>query len=317
MMKTIGITGSSGFIGRHLVQKCLNEGHTVIGVDNFLTSNSEKILKHSKYSFIEMDVRNDKDLLSTFKGCSCIYHLAAAVGVKNINDNPTNGIDINLKGTEAVINIAEKIGCSLFIASSSEVYGKGVRIPFTEGDDLLIGNTSIPRWSYALSKALDEHLALDSFRKKGTKIVVGRFFNTVGSGQTGAYGMVIPRFIDAAIKNENIVVHGDGTQTRCFGNVKEVVDVITSLMDIKTAYGEVINIGSSDEISINDLALKVINKTSSDSKIKYVSYEEAYGEHFEDLSRRVPSVKKLKNILGKGLNSSIDGIIEDILADIN
>jgi UDP-glucose 4-epimerase len=313
-MSTIGITGSEGFIGRHLKEKLLNDGHKVIGVDNYYTSNLDGHKEHANYEFANMDVRNAKDLLSVFKDCDSIYHLAAAVGVKNINDNPTEGIDINLKGTEAVIQIAEEINCSLFIASSSEVYGKGVKIPFTEGDDLLIGNTSIPRWSYALSKALDEHLALDSYNKKNTKVIVGRFFNTVGPGQTGAYGMVIPRFIDSALKNENIVIHGDGTQTRCFGNVKEVVNLITKLMELDNAFGEVINIGSSNEISINDLALKIINRTQSNSKIEYIPYEVAFGENFEDLMRRVPSVKKLKQILGDGLRSSIDEIIEDILS---
>lgn len=313
-MKTIGITGSSGFIGRHLTEKLLNDGYRVIGIDNHLTSNAEDHLEHCNYEFIKMDVRSANDLLKVFQDCDSIYHLAAAVGVKNINDNPTEGIDINLKGTEAVIKIAEKINSSLFIASSSEVYGKGVRIPFTEGDDLLIGNTSIPRWSYALSKALDEHLAIDSYNKKATKVIVGRFFNTVGPGQTGAYGMVIPRFIESALKNENIIVHGDGTQTRCFGNVKEVVNVITKLMELENAFGEVINIGSSYEISIKDLAIKIINRTQSKSKIEYIPYEAAFGKNFEDLMRRVPSVKKLKAILGQGLDSSIDQIIEDILS---
>ena len=313
MSRVIGITGASGFIGRHLVDKCLRNGCRVVGIDNLLTSTAEGMIEHPKYSFVNLDVRNYEGLREVFAECTELFHLAAAVGVRNINDNPTEGIDINLNGTETMIRIAEDTGSSLFVASSSEVYGKGVRIPFTEGDDLLIGDTTIPRWSYALSKALDEQLALDSHRKKGTRVVIGRFFNTVGPGQSGAYGMVIPRFIDAALLGENLQVHGDGEQTRCFGNVKEVVEVIVELMRTEGAFGEVINIGSRHEISINNLAMKIIEKTNSTSSIQHVPYDEVFGANFEDLSRRVPSVEKLVSILGRGLESSIDEVIDDYL----
>ena len=315
MTKICGVSGSQGFIGRYLVSSLLELGYEVRGLDNFATSSNTGSIKEENYFFTEGDVSDPLLVRDCFSDCDEIFHLAAAVGVKNINENPTLGIKINVGGTENILEVAENCGAKLFIASSSEVYGKGQRVPFTEGDDLIIGDTSIPRWSYALAKALDEHLAIDSYRTKSTKIVVGRFFNTVGRGQIGDYGMVIPRFVKSALDGEDLVIHGNGLQTRCFGHVSEVIHSVLKLMATPAAYGEVVNIGSPFEISIKDLAEEVIKITGSNSKIRKISYADAYGENFEDLNRRVPSVEKLEQLVGIRFKKRVDEIILDVVED--
>jgi len=227
-----------------------------------------------------------------------VYHLAAAVGVKLIADTPVRTIETNITGTTVVLEAANKLGKKVFIASSSEVYGKNEAVPFAEEDDIVLGSTTLSRWSYACSKAIDEFLGLAFHQQYNLEVIIGRFFNTVGPRQTGRYGMVVPRFVQSALKNEPIDIYGTGRQKRCFCYVGDVVDAIISLVNCRQAVGKVYNIGSTEEISINGLADKIIKMTGSKSKKQYVPYETAYGRPIEDMMRRVPNIERIKNMVG-------------------
>lgn len=297
------ITGGAGFIGSHLAEEQLRRGHHVHVVDDLSTGRMRNIahLKgHPRFSYTIDSVMNGGLMTELIDDADVVFHMAAAVGVRLIFERPVHTIETNIKGTEVVLERAARKGKKVFIASSSEVYGKGDDVPFCEEDDMILGSTTCPRWCYACSKAIDEFLALAYYNEKGLPVVVGRLFNTVGPRQVGQYGMVVPRFIRQALQGEPLTVHGDGEQTRSFCYVGDMVAAISDLMDQPRAAGEVFNIGSDEEITINRLARLVVEVTASRSEIRHVPYECVYGPQFEDLRRRVPSVEKLRRFIKFG-----------------
>lgn len=294
------ITGGAGFIGSHLAERLLKDGNEVVVVDNLSTgsfSNIESFAGHGNFEFFEGDVRNTELMEGLIEKSDVIYHLAAAVGVQLIVDSPVHTIETNIGGTETVLDIANKYGKKILIASSSEVYGKSEAVPFREEDDLVLGSTSISRWAYACSKAIDEFLGLAFYQQYGLSVVIGRFFNTIGPRQTGQYGMVVPRFVQKALLNEPVSIYGTGRQTRCFCYVGDLVEAIIKLMACDKAAGKVYNIGTSEEISIEALADKIIEMTGSKSKKKFISYKAAYGRRIEDMMRRVPGLERIKETI--------------------
>lgn len=294
------ITGGAGFIGSHLAEKLLQTGHEVVAVDNLSTGslqNIQAIQSHPKFRFVYDSVRNPETMHILIEQCDTIFHLAAAVGVQLIVDRPVHTIETNIHGSEVVLEIANKFRKKVLVASTSEVYGKREKTPFCEDDDTVLGSTRFSRWSYACSKAIDEFLGLAYYEQYGLDVVVVRFFNTVGPRQTGRYGMVIPRFVQWALKNQPILIYGTGKQSRCFGYIADIVDGIIDLMNCPEAFGRVYNIGSTEEISIEALADKIIEITGSESPKKYISYQEAYGKPFDDMMRRVPSLQRIKETI--------------------
>ncbi|MEE4358644.1 MAG: GDP-mannose 4,6-dehydratase [Desulfococcaceae bacterium] len=295
------ITGGAGFIGSHLCDALLERGDQVDIIDDLSTGkfeNISRLLDNPKFRFVDDSVLNEKMMYLLIERCDIIYHLAAAVGVQLIVDEPVRTIETNIRGTEIVLNLAKKFRKKVLLASTSEIYGKSTHVPFKEEDDRLLGSTIYSRWSYSTSKAVDEFLGLAYAKQYQLPVVITRFFNTVGPRQTGQYGMVIPRFTEAALQNRPLRVFGSGKQTRCFGYVGDVVRAIIALMEKKEAEGEIFNVGSDQEISIADLAEKIIRLTGSQSEIKYISYEEAYGQPFDDMERRVPSLDKISRTIG-------------------
>ena len=310
------VTGGAGFIGSHLVEKLIRQGKSVCVLDDLSTghlSNIEKFIGHSGFSFIEDSVLNEIAVDSCVESSREVIHLAAAVGVENVIRKPVETIETNVSGTENVLRAARKTGAKVLIASTSEVYGKSWQVPFAEDGDIVLGATSRNRWSYACSKALDEFLALAYSHSYRLPVVVCRFFNTVGPRQSGRYGMVLPRFINQALTGKPITVYGNGTQTRCFSLVTEVVDCAMALMESPDALGKVVNIGSTEEITILELARLVREISGSSSEIIKVPYEEAYPADFEDMQRRVPDVSRLVNLTGMRPSASIHSIIEQII----
>ena len=298
---TVLITGGAGFIGSHLAERLLKYGNKVLVIDNLSTGsldNIESFKEHSGFEFVEGDIHNAELMKALVEQSEAVFHLAAAVGVKLIVEKPVHTIKTNIGGTEIVLDIANKFGKKILIASSSEVYGKSEKIPFHEDDDIVLGNTSLSRWSYACSKAIDEFLGLAFYQQYGLGMIIGRFFNTIGPRQTGQYGMVVPRFVQRALRNEPVLIYGTGKQTRCFCYVADLVEAIISLMNCKQAEGKVYNIGSNEEIAIEELADKIIEMTGSKSKKQFVSYEVAYGRPIEDMMRRVPNVERIKKTIG-------------------
>ena len=295
------ITGGAGFIGSHLAERLLGQGHSVVAIDDLSTgslSNLMSVRGHPNFSFVLDSVRNADTMHLLIERCDVVYHLAAAVGVQLIVDQPVHTIETNIHGTEVVLSIANKFGKKVLIASTSEVYGKSEAIPFHEDDDTVLGSTRFSRWSYACSKAIDEFLALAYHQQYGLPVVVVRLFNTVGPRQTGRYGMVIPRFVAQALAGEPIRIYGDGQQTRCFSCVFDVIGGLTALMDCPDAAGRVYNLGSDQEISMEALADTIITLTGSQSKKVFLSYEEAYGRPFDDMKRRVPSLDRIHGQVG-------------------
>jgi len=294
------ITGGAGFIGSHLAERLLADGNKVCVVDNLSTGsikNIEAIKSNPGFDFVEGDIR-DVSLMETLAERSdVVFHLAAAVGVQLIADRPVHTIETNISGTVVVLEACNKFGRKILIASSSEIYGKSESVPFHEEDDIVLGCTSYSRWSYACSKAIDEFLGLAFYQQYGLNVIIGRFFNTIGPRQTGRYGMVVPRFVQWALKNEPILIYGTGKQRRCFCYVGDLVDAIVKLMDCEEAAGKVYNIGSAEEISIEELADKVIEMTDSSSKKEFVPYEIAYGRAIEDMMRRVPGLERIRNVI--------------------
>lgn len=310
------ITGGAGFIGSHLAELLLGQGYTVTVIDNLITGSIKNIANldnHPRFRSAIEDIRNVHVMDRLVSECDVIFHLAAAVGVQRIISEPIETIETNIGGTEVVLKTARRYRKKVLIASTSEVYGKGVKFPFEEDDDSLLGPTTRTRWSYAASKAIDEFLGLAYHREAALPVVIFRLFNTVGPRQSGQYGMVVPRFVQWALADEPIRVYGDGEQQRCFGNVQDVVRAIHALSEAPDAPGEVFNIGSTEEVSIRQLADRVLARTESRSKIELIPYDQAYEAGFEDFRRRVPSLDKIKRVIGwqptTPLNMTIDQII--------
>ncbi len=311
------VTGGAGFIGSHLAEELIKEGNNVSAIDDLSTGRLENIkhlLSNKRFSLVNGSVL-DKNLMKKLVGESdVIYHLAAAVGVKYIIENPLKAIQTNVHGTETVLELASERKQKVMIASSSEVYGKDGGVPYKENGDRLMGATTTSRWSYACTKALDEFTALAYFRERGVPVVIVRFFNTCGPRQTGQYGMVIPRFVRNALLGKPIVVYGDGSQTRCFTYVGDAVRAVSILMGSDKAIGEVFNVGSIQEIEIRELARKVIELTCSSSRIEFMSYKEAYGEGFEDMKRRVPDITKIRSLIGWYPEVNLDELLQKVIA---
>ncbi|OGO35393.1 MAG: nucleoside-diphosphate sugar epimerase [Chloroflexi bacterium RBG_16_57_11] len=309
MVKKYLITGGSGFIGCHLCETLVRQGQQVVAIDDLSTGaleNIQRLREASNFQFVRETIRNAQVLDRLSSQADVIIHLAAAVGVKLIVEDPVHTINTNVMGTEAVLATANRYGCKVLIASSSEVYGKGASVPFHEDDDCLIGPTTHSRWAYATSKAVDEFLGLAYYRQFGLPVVVMRFFNTIGLRQTGQYGMVVPRFVRQALRGEPLQVYGDGEQTRCFADVADVVSAIVQLSDHPQAVGQVFNIGSTEEITIRGLAERIIALTGSRSNIQHLPYDQAYAPGFEDMRRRVPSIDKIKDLIGYQAGCSLD-----------
>ncbi len=310
------ITGGAGFIGSHLVEQLLKDGHKAVVIDNLSTgslTNIEGFRGHPCFDFVEGDIHNAELMETLTEQCDMVFHLAAAVGVKLIADRPVHTIETNIVGTETVLEAANKFGRKILIASSSEVYGKNEIVPFCEDDDIVLGSTRMSRWSYACSKAIDEFLGLAFCQQYNLDVVIGRFFNTIGPRQTGRYGMVVPRFVQRALKNEPLLIYGTGQQRRCFCYVDDLIDAVIGLMNCEQAAGKVYNIGSSEEIAIESLADKIIEMTNSKSKKEFVSYEQAYGRPIEDMMRRVPNLERIKKMTGWGPKTSLDEALRVII----
>ena len=310
------ITGGSGFIGSHLSDAYIKRGDEVYVIDDLSTGSIENIqhLKsHPRFHYTIDSVHNQPVTAELIDQCDVIFHLAAAVGVKLIVESPVRTIETNVRGTEVVLSVANKKKKKVLVASTSEVYGLSSDVPFREDGNLVMGATTKGRWSYACSKAIDEFLALAYWREKKLPTIVVRLFNTVGPRQTGQYGMVIPTFVRQALAGRPITVYGDGTQSRCFGYVGDVVGALMKLMDSNEAVGQVFNIGSNEEISIRALAERVKAITQSDSEIVYVPYDQAYEEGFEDMPRRIPDISKVSELVGFRPEMSLDGILESVI----
>jgi UDP-glucose 4-epimerase len=295
------VTGGVGFIGSHLVGRLLTDGNKVVVVDNLSTGslkNIESFKEHSDFDFVQGDIRNAGLMETLVKQSEVVFHLAAAVGVKLIADRPVQTIETNIAGTEVVLELCNKLGRKVLIASSSEIYGKSEEAVFREDDNIVLGNTASSRWLYGCSKAIDEYLALAFHQQYGLRVIITRIFNTIGPRQTGRYGMVVPRFVQWALRGEPILICGTGKQSRCFCYVGDLVEAVTGLMNCEAAVGGVYNIGSSEEISIEGLADKIIEMTGSKSKKQFIPYEQAYGRSIEDMMRRVPSLERIKKTIG-------------------
>jgi UDP-glucose 4-epimerase len=316
-MHKILITGGAGFIGSHLCEHLIEQGGQVVVIDDLSTGRKENIqylLGNPNFHFVRETILNAQVLDRLCSEAGLVIHLAAAVGVKLIVEDPVRTINTNIMGTDAVLTTANRYGCKVLLASTSEVYGKGVKAPFHEDDDSLIGPTSHSRWAYATSKAIDEFLGLAYYHQYGLPVVVMRFFNTIGPRQTGRYGMVVPRLVRQALKDEPLEVYGDGEQSRCFADVCDTIQAIVSLAQHPHAVGEVFNVGSTEEVSINGLAERVIELTGSRSTIQHIPYDEAYAPGFEDMRRRIPSIDKLHRLTGYTpqytLQMSLERVIE-------
>ena len=312
------ITGGCGFIGSHLAESLLNANHKVLVVDDLSTGAYSNVEHLDGQPGFEIQIGSilDEDLTSNaVQNCDAVFHLASAVGVRLIMEQPVRTIETIFQGTDLVLRCASRYRRPTLITSTSEVYGKSNDIPFREDGDRLEGPTHVHRWAYACAKSLDEFLALAHWKESRFPVVIARLFNTVGPRQTGHYGMVIPTFVQRALANEDIVVHGDGSQSRCFAHVADVVEGLVGLQQAPQAYGQVVNLGSTDEITILELAQRVKQATGSGSEICFADYTEAFGDGFEDMQRRVPSIQKAKELIGWQPSRSLDQILLDVIAD--
>lgn len=312
------VTGGAGFIGSHLVERLLADGASVTALDDLSTGSGENLegpADHPRFEFHRGSVRDGELVERLVDATDVTVHLAAAVGVRLIVERPVHTIETNVRGTEVVLRAAAREGKPVLLASTSEVYGKGPRVPFVEDDDLILGPTTHSRWSYACSKALDEWLALAYARERDLPVTIARLFNTVGPRQTGRYGMVLPTFASQAIVGEPITVYGTGEQSRCFIHVRDTVEALVRLLGSDGARGEVFNVGSDREVTINRLAEMVRDQVGSASPIVHVAYEDAYAEGFEDMMRRVPDVSKLERTTGFRRSASLEDIVADVIAD--
>lgn len=318
--KTFVVTGGAGFIGSHLSSYLLEKGHTVYALDNLSTGSMDNITHirsnpayQQRFHFVRDDIMNQTVLDRIMSQSDIVVHLAAAVGVQLIVEKPVHTIETNIMGSEIVLKTALRYGSRVMLASTSEVYGKGVKIPFNEDDDVLLGTTNKSRWAYAASKMIDEFLGLAYYQEFGLEVVPFRLFNTVGARQTGRYGMVIPRFVQQALRGEPIQVFGDGTQSRCFCDVRDVIQAIYGLSLHKDAPGTLYNIGSNEEISMMDLAKKVKQLTQSSSEIILIPYEKAYPPGFEDMQRRMPDNTRVHNLIGWKPTHSLEQILHSVI----
>ena len=330
------ITGGMGFVGSHLAEVLLEKGYRVTVADNLSTGrfdNVQHLVGHPSFRFAVDDVNNEHVIDRLVSDADVVFHLAAAVGVKLIVEDPIYTVENNVLGTDAVLKAAARYRAKVMLASTSEVYGKGNRIPFTEDDDVVLGPTARSRWSYAASKMVDEFMGLAYYRQRGLPVVVFRLFNTVGPRQVGHYGMVIPRFVERALRGESLKVYGDGQQSRCFLHVEDAVAGIVALAETPTAVGQVFNIGSSEEITILDLARKVLQQVDTwrtngrtteyeaaadrmrllDDRIAFVPYQEAYADGFEDMRRRVPNTEKLTAYTGWQQHKTLQQTLNDVI----
>jgi UDP-glucose 4-epimerase len=310
------VTGGAGFIGSHLCEHLLAQGHRVFIIDDLSTGTVENIVhlrQNPKFEYSVASIMNVPLTAELVDRCDLIFHLAAAVGVRLIVDSPVHTIETNIRGTEIILSLANKKKKKVLLTSTSEVYGKATKVPFVEEDDLVLGPTSKARWSYACSKAIDEFLALAYLREKGLPVVIARLFNTVGPRQTGQYGMVLPNFAAQALAGEPITVFGDGSQSRCFSHVADIVSALSHLATEEGAVGKVFNVGSDEEVTILDLARRVRQAAGSDSEIRFVPYNDAYGTGFEDMPRRVPDISRVRNLIGFQPKYTLDQIIHDVI----
>jgi UDP-glucose 4-epimerase len=310
------ITGGAGFIGSHLAQRCLELNWKVAVIDDLSTGSIRNIAhlkSHRCFSYCIASVFNEALVSELIDDCDVVFHLAAAVGVRLIVECPVRTLETNVHGTEVVLKAAAKKAKRVVLASTSEVYGKSRQFPYQEDADSVLGPTTVTRWSYACSKAIDEFLAVAYWRERKTPITVVRFFNTVGPRQTGQYGMVLPTFVQQALRGNPITVYGTGKQSRCFGYVGDAVESLLRIAQTSGAVGEVINVGNDEEITINELAAKIKAAAQSDSAIVHVSYDEAYGPGFEDMHRRIPSLTKLERLIGYRPRTDIDQIIRSVV----
>jgi UDP-glucose 4-epimerase len=313
------VTGGSGFIGSHLSDALIARGDDVVVLDDLSTGSADNVrhlLDHPRFRMVVDSVQNADVVTRLVDGCDAVFHLAAAVGVKLIVDSPVRTIETNVKGTEVVLAAAARLRKRVLLASTSEVYGLSEQVPFREDGNLVMGATTKGRWSYACSKAIDEFLALAYHREKKVPTVIVRLFNTVGPRQTGRYGMVVPTLVGQALAGQPLTVYGNGTQTRCFGYVGDVVEALVKLIEHPAAAGEVFNLGSTEEVSITQLAQRIIALTGSDSKIVYIPYTEAYEEGFEDMPRRVPDTTKAERVIGFRARMPLDGILRAVIRDV-
>jgi len=309
------ITGGSGFIGSHLAERLLDQGHSVTIIDNLTTGSESNLLKVKKsINFHQGNILDKRLMEELIAESDYVVHLAAALGVLNIVNKPLESLKTNIQGTEVVLEASDKFGKPVLIASTSEIYGKNDKVPLNEEDDRIIGHPLKSRWSYSEAKAVDESLAYFYYLEKKLPVRIVRFFNTVGPRQVGHYGMVLPRFVSAALKNEPLSVYGSGDQIRCFCHVNDAVRALLLVMDSDITLGEVFNVGNNQQITIMELAKKVIELTGSSSTIEKISYEKAYPEGFEDMQRRVPDISKIKKVLGWTPEINLDQIIKDIAA---
>jgi len=310
------ITGGAGFIGSHLADYLLGQGHRVTVIDDLSTGSMENIREAKENDRFQycIDTIFDKPLLAELiDDAEIVFHLAAAVGVLNIVESPVRTIETNVGGSELVLEIAAKKKKRVLIASTSEVYGKSTKFPFSEEDDLVLGPTTKGRWSYACSKAIDEFLALAYHRERRLPVTIVRLFNTVGPRQTGRYGMVLPTFVKQALGGEPLTVFGDGQQSRCFTHVGDIVKGLVQCIACDATVGQVFNLGNTEEVTMNALAERVIEAAESSSAIRYLSYDEAYGEGFEDMQRRVPDIAKARTWFGYAPTQSLDDIIKSVI----
>ena len=313
------ITGGAGFIGSHLAEHLISRGDRVSVLDDLSTgemSNLDRLVGHERFEHRIGSVTDAPLVSELLDRADITVHLAAAVGVRLIVERPVHTIETNVHGTEVVLHAAAKKQKPVLVASTSEVYGKSSKLPFCEDDDLVLGATVNSRWAYACSKALDEWLALAYFREKKVPVILCRFFNTVGPRQTGRYGMVLPNFVAQALRNQPLTVYGTGEQSRCFGHVRDAVEAVGRLIQTPAAFGQVFNVGADREVTIRGLAEMVRERSRSSSKIELIPYEKAYAEGFEDMNRRVPDCAKLERTIGFRPRTSLEQIVDDVIADL-
>ncbi|MBZ9578190.1 GDP-mannose 4,6-dehydratase [Patescibacteria group bacterium] len=310
------ITGGAGFIGSHLCEKLLNMGDEVTALDNLSTGRYENVVHlkdNKKFNLVVGSVLNEQLVDKVCEKANIIFHLAAAVGVELIVKEPLESLTTNIKGSEIVLDMAQRYNKKVLITSTSEIYGKNTNGPLKENDDRILGSPLKSRWGYSTAKAVDEMLAYVYWKEKGLPTIIVRLFNTVGPRQTGAYGMVIPRFVTQALKSEALTVYGDGCQSRCFLHVQDVVGALVKLMQNPKSVGQVFNVGSQEEITIKELAKKVIQLTHSNSQIVYIPYDKAYEEGFEDMQRRVPDISKIQDLIGYKPTMNLEGILKSVI----
>jgi UDP-glucose 4-epimerase len=313
---TVLITGAAGFIGSHLAETLHRGGRNVLALDDLSTGRMENLsalLGQDGFRFVEGSVRDENTVATLVEQSDCVVHLAAAVGVQLIVDEPVRTLETNIHGSEVVLAQANRCGRRVLLASTSEVYGKSAAVPFREDDDVVLGSTRFTRWSYAASKMVDEFLALAYHDQYGLETIIVRLFNTVGPRQSGQWGMVVPRFVRAALRGETLRVFGSGEQSRCFSHVADVVEALATLLDCDEAVGQVVNVGADEPITIRQLAERIIERTDSASTIETVSYEQAYGREFDDMLVRRPDLSRVAGLIGYTPARTFEQTLQDVI----